>query len=94
MYTKRSFQSLVRFCEANDAEIRTDYSGRGMFGSSCIAVVCDPYGPVPAYLARTKAGKGRVDGMGRDRVVHYWPSIKIDSIPGGAEIVAAMKQEE
>lgn len=81
MFTKRSLQSLIRFCEDHDARVVDDYSGRGMYGAKCIAVYCGRHSEVRDYLKRNSMGEGRVDSMGFD-VVHYWPSAQV---PEGAE---------
>lgn len=32
---------IADFCESNELEFREDYSGRGMYGRTCIGIVCD-----------------------------------------------------
>lgn len=32
---------LIDFCDCNELQYMTDYSGRGMFGKTCFGVVCD-----------------------------------------------------
>jgi len=81
VFTSREMMTLIRFCEANQAVVVDNYSPRSpRSGKTCIAVICDPLGPVPEYLKRTPAGFGKVDMVDRDRVVHYWPDV--ESVPG------------
>jgi len=74
-----------------DCEVIADYSGRGMFGSRCVAVTCsrperliaevflDLAENETSYDVMIQAAKilkdGRIDSMGRESVV-YWPSMK------------------
>lgn len=32
---------IEEFCEEQELDYREDYSGRGMFGSRCVGIVCD-----------------------------------------------------
>jgi hypothetical protein len=82
-FTARTLTNLIDVCERHGATVDNTYSGRGMFGATCIAVYCERGGHVEAFLKRSKAGVGRVDGMGLGGVVHYWPSA--DTVPAGAE---------
>lgn len=64
------------------------YSGRAMYGTTCLGVVMDGdetftlaveiYKEDPD-LARLLADKpSRADSMGRDKVVIYWESVRVD----------------
>lgn len=52
-----------------------DYSGRGMYGAKCAAII----GPNPNRIIEAAAAKGItgavVDNMGLDYVV-YWPGVR------------------
>ena len=77
MTNKEIINALEALCsETEDAEYRTDYSGRGMFGVQCVGVVC--YDPVKVIESAVEFGfKGaRYDSMGRQWIV-YWPQISI-----------------
>ena len=61
---------------AKDAgwEVRRDYSGRGMFGKTCVGIVCRR--PIMAieFAAERGIRGARIDDMGLDSIV-YWPAI-------------------
>jgi hypothetical protein len=74
--TKAQAEKIVRALEEEgiDASIREDYSGRCMYGATCVAIVCDD--PVAVGFA---AGKARIpskdrpkrqDNMGRSMVLY------------------------
>lgn len=50
------------------------YSGRGMYGEECIAVVCDDAGDAVHEAGALGPPKPRTDSMGRGEVA-YWPGI-------------------
>lgn len=56
-------------------KVRTDYSGRGMYGKTCYGITCDNEDEcIEAAGAKGLRG-ARTDNMGRGTIV-YWPSIK------------------
>jgi uncharacterized NAD-dependent epimerase/dehydratase family protein len=68
----------------DDVRIRSDYSGRGMYGKTCYALTVPNFAYVAAMAAaaRMKKGESREDfaeeirqlgwdGMGRDSIVVY-----------------------
>jgi len=66
------------FYDMNDGviEIREEYSGRGMYGSTCVAIVCsDPvalgYCMAVAGVSYDHLGGFRTDSMGRYDRVYY-----------------------
>ena len=65
--------------EIPDARICRDYSGRGMFGETCIGLICpnSEEGRLAAAGALGFRGARR-DNMGRDWII-YWPDLKPDS---------------
>lgn len=92
--TREQFDELVDIAADfdDDAAWRTDYSGRGMYGETCLAVVTsmNPYAfafNLGAGLAATGEAVGidaetimdriRHDSMGK-RVVLYWPTITVE----------------
>lgn len=60
---------------ADFGELRSCYSGRGMFGDTCIGIVTSS----PAELIEAAANRGvrgaKTDGMGLETIV-YWPSVQ------------------
>jgi hypothetical protein len=51
--------------------LRTDYSGRGMFGRTCWGIVCDDPNDVIVDVGLKGA---HTDSMGTSTIV-YWPNI-------------------
>lgn len=81
-------EALIDFCEGNELEYRTDYSGRCMYGRTCFAIVCDsPLATVMQLVEYLKdagfadvyyeLGEPRMDNMGLSQVV-YFPKYLID----------------
>jgi len=64
---------------AKDAgwEVRRDYSGRGMFGKTCVGIVCRR--PIMAieFVAELGVRGAKIDDMGLDSIV-YWPAVTSD----------------
>ena len=74
----------------DDVSVRTDYSGRSMYGRTCVGAVMsdmqDAVGLVGWIVAQADAAEQenvaealsncRFDSMGR-RTIIYWPSIKL-----------------
>ena len=60
---------------ATNGEVRTDYSGRGMFGRTCYAITADRSGELSAEIARQGLPTPEWDSMGLG-VVAYWPGIE------------------
>lgn len=61
-----------------DGKFCDDYSGRWMFGKTCVGIICDnAYSCIEAAAAQGIRG-ARTDNMGRSYIV-YWPSIKSDN---------------
>lgn len=67
--------------------VRTDYTGRGMFGRECLGVVVDGLGELSAFTDALAAAldedphelidRAQSDQMGR-RTIYYWPSIQVE----------------
>lgn len=80
---------LIDFCESNELEYRTDYSGRGMFGRKCFGVVCDDPLSTAIVLADAirdtecfnsaydELGSPRTDSMGLSEIL-YFPNLCFD----------------
>lgn len=81
------FVDRAQFFEAIDAaglsedNVREDYSGRGMYGSSCVGIVCD-VGDLLVFAAALGSnadewdwvGGACSDSMGLSSI-WYWPSV-------------------
>ena len=50
------------------------YSGRGMYGTKCVGIVCDYPGEVEDYCDELGFDKPSIDNMGLDYIV-YWTNI-------------------
>ncbi len=62
---------LERAAAAGDGQVYRQYSGRCMFGKTCIGfVTSDPH----SLIAEVGVTGARTDSMGRETIV-YWPSI-------------------
>lgn len=58
--------------------LRTDYSGRGMFGASCYGIVTDDATNCIEIAAEHGIKGARTDGMGLKTIV-YWTHIHEDA---------------
>lgn len=73
----RKVKALHEIAEKYGGTVRSDYSGRYMFGELCYGIDCTKY-EMPDVIAaarRRKIGAERTDNMGLDMIV-YWPSVK------------------
>ena len=61
---------------AKDAgwEVRRDYSGSGMFGKTCMAIVCRRPMMAVELVAELGVRGAKIDDMGLGSIV-YWPAI-------------------
>jgi hypothetical protein len=58
-----------------DGEVRTEYSGRGMFGKTCYGISCRNGTTCIEEAAARGLRKAKTDDMGLGVIV-YWPNIK------------------
>lgn len=67
-------EKIEQAANESGGTIRTDYSGRGMYGKICYGIEGDL---VDILMAAGRAGlpKPELDNMGMDSIV-YWPRIK------------------
>jgi len=56
-------------------DVRTGYSGRGMFGNTCYGIVCDNVMTCIEEAAARGLRGAKTDSMGRQSIV-YWPKVK------------------
>ncbi len=71
-------RELIETLEAEGLDVRTDYSGRCMYGARCLGVTVDHSGAI-FQLGQLLhefdwLGEPRTDNMGRDVIV-YWPDV-------------------
>lgn len=77
MATKKLIAKIARLAERRCLDVRTDYSGRFMFGQKCLGIVgesdvCAAF----AVLIKKKTGFSfRSDSMGKYDQVYYFPQI-------------------
>lgn len=84
--SREDYEALVENIDAQlggDVDVRDDYSGRGMYGATCLAVVGDNY-VLEVFLegARFYGIDARLGNMAQDSMglshVFYWPSIEVE----------------
>ena len=71
MSNKEKIQSVA---DEIAGHVRFDYSGRGMFGKTCLGITCDNANECLEVAGGHGLRGGKVDNMGRGWIV-YWPSI-------------------
>lgn len=84
--TTEEYDNIVETAEQHDVEVRSDYSGRGMYGATCLAFTCDDERQaikVMIGLARLDDGLAeeladcyRTDQLGLGIVV-YFPGVEV-----------------
>lgn len=55
--------AYAEITRSGDVELRTDYSGRGMYGDTCIAYVCDDPVALGAAIAQVLTRDGMEDAI-------------------------------
>ncbi len=75
--TKQKIEALESVAKEIGGEIRLDYSGRSMFGETCVGIVCEDYAGCIEAAADAGIFNTKIDSMGQDYIV-YWPSIVAD----------------
>lgn len=85
-----SQQELIDILEQYDIEVRSNYSGRGMYGAECVgfvvnedvllATVAEMVAEIEDEDERQELARlfrrAKTDSMGRDSVIVYFPSVK------------------
>jgi hypothetical protein len=84
--TREQLDSLVSLLDLEDEDVREDYSGRGMYGDTCLGFVTDKsdvrigiafaevFGFDDAWDLSVNV---RTDAMGRSSIV-YFPGVKVE----------------
>lgn len=74
-------EALEEVCDASDTEakIYENYSGRGMYGKTCIGVSCDRYDDIKIIERAAVQGLSgaKMDSLGMGTIV-YWPEFQGD----------------
>jgi hypothetical protein len=71
-----------------DETIRVDYSGRAMYGATCLGIVHRDVGELLAFAVALDHGGmeldwltgARQDSMGLS-IITYWPGVSLDDVP-------------
>ena len=75
MTTQEKITVIEQVASEIGGQMYEDYSGRGMYGQTCIGITCaDPQGCIEEAAARGLRGS-RTDNMGKEYIV-YWPSVR------------------
>ena len=75
---KTSIEIIEDVADAIGGEVYPDYSGRGMFGSTCYGIVFAGNTTRVIEEASARGLRGaKTDSMGKDCIV-YWPHVKAD----------------
>lgn len=87
---KISYEVLNEIAYAVEGEVRTNYSGRGMFGDTCVGIVLDvtmvELGVAIADCVTDKELRSylrnstRTDSMGHSTIA-YWSGLTCDNAP-------------
>jgi hypothetical protein len=56
-------------------DVRYDYSGRGMYGTTCMGIACSDYIRCIEVAASNGLRGARFDNMGKKFIV-YWPDVE------------------
>ena len=88
-----NIKELIReYCDGEGLDLREDYSGRGMYGKSCVAITCDnPLYTVcelfayivdsdddlDGYDVQCALGEPKQDSMGMSSIL-YFPRLKTE----------------
>lgn len=74
MNTETKIEYIKDICALVNGELRTDYSGRGMFGKKCIGIVTKYPDDAIAEAKTMCLPTPKVDNMALEFIV-YWPQI-------------------
>lgn len=73
--TQGQIDALQEIADNVGGTLRGSYSGRGMFGSTCMAIKCDDATEVIEEAAAAGIRGARQDQLGRRQIV-YWPGLE------------------
>jgi hypothetical protein len=73
-----TYESLLnkvkKVAEIVDGKVYEDYSGRGMYGASCVGISCDDVFACIEQAAKEGLRGAKWNSLGRGYIV-YWPGI-------------------
>lgn len=85
--TQEQLDTIEEVASYHDIEVRS-YSGRGMYGESCLGIVIDSSAMMRFTIDLREAclatatiladSQMRQDSMGRDSEIIYWPYIRLN----------------
>lgn len=94
--TTEELDALQDACDDEGIDLRTEYSGRAMYGATCIGIVADGIGSILRVIGILRedsrafdlyealsVGNPRTDSMGM-QTIFYWPSIRVAQPEGAA----------
>ena len=82
MITEKLIARIVRLADRRGLTVETDYSGRFMFGQTCVGIVGEP-GECAALATLIKKKTGfayRSDSMGKYDQIYYFPEINTTNL--------------
>ena len=74
----KHLQALQAIARIVDGDMHQNYSGRGMYGETCLGIVTDDPTACMEYAAQRGITGAKMDNMGRQYIV-YWPNITKDA---------------
>ena len=87
-----AFEALTMAVEAHDGSVLPDYSGRGMFGRTCVGFTCNSLGDFARILLALKeehadeladwlayGGEVQRDNLGMD-TLYYFPGLSVEGL--------------
>jgi len=72
--------AIESVCSEIGGDLRTGYSGRGMYGATCWGIVCEDSRECIEEAALAGVRGAQVDSMGLKSIV-YWRHISDDPLP-------------
>ena len=75
---KEKIKKIEKLAREINGSVRTDYSGRGMFGKTCYGIVCASANECLEVAGSHGLRGGKTDNMGKNYIV-YWPNISDES---------------
>lgn len=77
MTRQETLDAIAETADQVGGTLSEKYCGRGMFGKSCLGIVCSDYIECIEQAASRGLRGAQFDNMGFDFIV-YWPGVKSD----------------
>jgi hypothetical protein len=74
---ENKIEKLEEIADEIGGDVRSDYSGRGMFGRTCYGITCNDPNECLEVAGSKRIRGGKIDNMGK-RYIVYWPDISDD----------------